>query len=362
MKKVTIPTCANPFVVIVNGMKYTYPAGETVEVPDDVAAVIEQHHDAHNNPKPEPATPPYSSGAKSWNDLEDKPFGDEIISCVDTLTWDGTPTDTFVDVMGAKIYHVSDSTPSCEELIGGKFVFSCALNGEVAVSYDVELTATSVIQVSGNCIALLNGDKVNAGIALEDGASFDVGYGVITLPKKGVYFLYTEEGARPYDSAYISALKIDGYIFTKSVTHKIDKKYLPDGVGGTKVIDLTKYAFDSGATFNDAIVQLFAQGGGQIQLATNNTTFWSDLNTDQEIVFLFDGSVMQQGMCLESRAGSIVETNGTPVFISYDFIMMTEVLARITITFALTVTTGTDTVSIGTTIILAIEPLNVPTT
>ena len=60
MKKVTIPTCANPFVVIVNGMKYTYPAGETVEVPDDVAAVIEQHHDAHNNPKPEPVVPPFT--------------------------------------------------------------------------------------------------------------------------------------------------------------------------------------------------------------------------------------------------------------------------------------------------------------
>lgn len=59
MKKVTIPTCANPFVVIVNGIKYTYPAGETVEVPDDVAAVIEQHHDAHNNPAPAPVVPPF---------------------------------------------------------------------------------------------------------------------------------------------------------------------------------------------------------------------------------------------------------------------------------------------------------------
>lgn len=62
MKKVTIPTCANPFVAFVNGIKYTYPAGETVEVPDDVAAVIEQHNDAHNNPKHEQAIPPFGSG------------------------------------------------------------------------------------------------------------------------------------------------------------------------------------------------------------------------------------------------------------------------------------------------------------
>lgn len=71
MKKVTIPTCANPFVVIVNGIKYTYPAGETVEVPDDVAAVIEQHHDAHNNPQPAPVVPPFvpSEGGNSGGGL-----------------------------------------------------------------------------------------------------------------------------------------------------------------------------------------------------------------------------------------------------------------------------------------------------
>lgn len=59
MKTVTIPTCANPFVVFVNGIKYTYPAGATVEVPDDVAAVIEQHDEAHNKPAPEPVVPPF---------------------------------------------------------------------------------------------------------------------------------------------------------------------------------------------------------------------------------------------------------------------------------------------------------------
>jgi hypothetical protein len=59
MKTVTIPTCANPFVVIVNGIKYTYPAGATVEVPDDVAEVIEQHEEA--KPEPAPVAPPFAS-------------------------------------------------------------------------------------------------------------------------------------------------------------------------------------------------------------------------------------------------------------------------------------------------------------
>lgn len=59
MKTVTIPTCANPFVVIVNGIKYTYPAGATMEVPDDVAEVIEQHEEAKTEPAP--VAPPFAS-------------------------------------------------------------------------------------------------------------------------------------------------------------------------------------------------------------------------------------------------------------------------------------------------------------
>ena len=41
MKTVTIPTSMNPYVVTINNHTYSYPAGETVEVPDEVAAVIE---------------------------------------------------------------------------------------------------------------------------------------------------------------------------------------------------------------------------------------------------------------------------------------------------------------------------------
>jgi hypothetical protein len=47
MKKVMIPTCMSPFVVHVNGKKYTYQAGTEQEVPDEVAIVIEQHERYH---------------------------------------------------------------------------------------------------------------------------------------------------------------------------------------------------------------------------------------------------------------------------------------------------------------------------
>ncbi len=46
-KTITIPNCRNPYVVIVNNKVYSYTAGETVEVPDEVAEVIEWHEKGH---------------------------------------------------------------------------------------------------------------------------------------------------------------------------------------------------------------------------------------------------------------------------------------------------------------------------
>lgn len=46
-KVVTIPCCMSPFEVIVNGVAYKYAAGSVVEVPDEVAAVIENHMGQH---------------------------------------------------------------------------------------------------------------------------------------------------------------------------------------------------------------------------------------------------------------------------------------------------------------------------
>lgn len=48
MKTVKIPECMNPFVVVVNHVEYSYPAGATVEVPDDIAVVIEHHQAYHD--------------------------------------------------------------------------------------------------------------------------------------------------------------------------------------------------------------------------------------------------------------------------------------------------------------------------
>ena len=41
-KSITIPSgCGNPVVVVINGVKYIYPAGSEQTVPDEVAALLE---------------------------------------------------------------------------------------------------------------------------------------------------------------------------------------------------------------------------------------------------------------------------------------------------------------------------------
>ena len=60
-KMIKIPEDRNPFVVILNGVRYSYPAGETIEVPDHVADVIEKYEKA----KPKPVEPPHQLGTKT---------------------------------------------------------------------------------------------------------------------------------------------------------------------------------------------------------------------------------------------------------------------------------------------------------
>lgn len=198
MKKVTIPTCANPFVVIVNGIKYTYPAGETVEVPDDVAEVIEQHEETHNNPKPDPVPPPYSGGVKSWNDLEDKPFGDFPIT-TNTINWNGK-SDIVVDDL---LYYVSEFSPTAEQLVGCSVVDE---NGDAFV-----VTAEVVMPMVENLLMVMLSDTLFFVVTSADNVSADG----LELPKKGIYFTSTIK----------SATFLEPFEVTETVA--IDPKYVP---------------------------------------------------------------------------------------------------------------------------------------
>ena len=51
MKTITRPTYNNPFIVVINNNVYQYKAGETLEVPDDVAEAIEDALELVPKPK-----------------------------------------------------------------------------------------------------------------------------------------------------------------------------------------------------------------------------------------------------------------------------------------------------------------------
>ena len=69
-KTVKIPTCMSPFEVMVNGKKHTFPAGQTVEVPDEVALVIERHWSKHER-QPSGTQKPFAGGGSAdWNASE----------------------------------------------------------------------------------------------------------------------------------------------------------------------------------------------------------------------------------------------------------------------------------------------------
>ena len=73
------------------------------------------------------------------------------------------------------------------------------------------------------------------------------------------------------------------------IIHTIDPKFIP----GPKVIDLTKYLTPDHEvdSFNGALMRLFFNGGGFIDLP-DSTTFWQDVNTSRPLQLAIDGTAI----------------------------------------------------------------------
>lgn len=87
MKTITIPTCRDPFVVIVNHKEYSYKAGETVEVPDEVAEVIQAHIDAQPVEAPKGSDAPGVGGERKF----------ELIGTIDFSTSEMAKAGAYVE-------------------------------------------------------------------------------------------------------------------------------------------------------------------------------------------------------------------------------------------------------------------------
>lgn len=237
MKTVTIPTCANPFIVFVNGVKHTFPAGATVEVTDEVAEVILQHDAAHNK-----AT---SAESDDGNDIN-------LDNLVEALAKNGN--------IGYSTYAFSNmgfpagNADKVDTLDGelfeadGTFVYS----GELYITRGVEEGIANV-EIGNNKITQHRLENIET-MVTDDGifimyASFfncDKKVMAISLPSVVAEMIGVSTGTYLWSgltngmqNAYISS--ISGHIFEKIKT--IDEKYLPDSVkgggSGLTVVELT---------------------------------------------------------------------------------------------------------------------------
>lgn len=217
MRKVKIPTSMNPFVVHVNGEKYVYPAGTEQEVTDAVANVIDAYIKKENQ-QPDPTESPFST---SWNDLKDKPFGEETVTVNEPLniTWDGN-TEGLVCVADT-FYKVSDATPTSGELANGG---SYAIKSTTALSYEESgaFSADDFIDYGGLTF-ITPGGKMLATVVPESMVGVDVD-GLI-FHEKGLYFAFSPVVD---DLFYLSSLTTTEPVEqTKTVVKTLDEKYMP---------------------------------------------------------------------------------------------------------------------------------------
>ena len=174
-----------------------------------------------------------SGGVTSWEELEDRPFGETTIPS-DTLTWDGDKTDkvtvtntAYAD--GTIFVHVSDATPTLSDFQnGGSFCFA----GET-----YEFVSEEVAE-SGNLVYEIYNTFF---VAKEDNSRYVSGSDVdLLFPKKGFYVADLGVDGR------VSELTINGYTgFSASDIQKLPFRYLPDHMhdwygkvkrGGTTVL------------------------------------------------------------------------------------------------------------------------------
>ena len=173
------------------------------------------------------------AGVSSWNDLEDKPFGEISSNVGDTLVWDGKPTDVFVENEKVYCYKISDSVPSLEQLRTGEIQIRNKDTQEVATYPLTQAVAGNENFATAEVFIVIYKEGCEVGS--------------LVFQETGVYFAKAKEGSEI--NLEILSLTIPDYDFGATTVKKIDPKYLPGTMG-----DLTFTVNDNGivtVTFAD---------------------------------------------------------------------------------------------------------------
>lgn len=156
-------------------------------------------------------------GITSWNDLTDKPFGEEGNGAIiewdgntegrGMITFDGQPFDgPSIDGETCYYYKISDLTPTFDELMGGQFEYSDGSGTTLDEKIWVE-QYDGTIAVMGTFFVFYK-------------TEFSVDESVISVPSTGIYAVGTPSG-----SAYLRKLS-----YGSTDIKTIDEKFIPDTI------------------------------------------------------------------------------------------------------------------------------------
>lgn len=175
-----------------------------------------------------------ASDAKiSWNDLQDKPFYEEtkVVNEPLNITWDGNTTG-LVSVQNM-YFKVSDSIFTDEQI---KLMTITTNNESIQLIPIGDIWDESLGEE-----VIPSSDATGAAyicVARKDGAVLS-SYGTeVVFPEKGLYFAKV-----PNYVTVTSLTTTEPIEHTKTTVKKLDKKYLPDNIGGGKVLKIIRSDF-----------------------------------------------------------------------------------------------------------------------
>lgn len=148
-------------------------------------------------------------GVSSWNDLEDKPFGEE--RAFEPIVWDGSIDEANSFVVGESIYaRISDAILTPEQIDGAKALSAGSGYGTLRYTCgEAGVDAYNLVQ------GLDYTDMVIITVADKDASNSFLG---TAIPSNGVYSL-----AYPEIGTYVLSI-------TKETIKPLDEKYIPSSV------------------------------------------------------------------------------------------------------------------------------------
>lgn len=143
-----------------------------------------------------------NSGVSSWNDLEDKPFGEEKVQTI--IEWDGSTEgkDLVSPTENLTLIKISDELPKQEDLIGATLYLSDG--NTIVITSDNIISTTDLYSVGDYTTTYLYGVQA---LSVSD----------INFPSIG---LYAATG-----DIYCTKLEME-----QIIVHTIDEKFIPDSI------------------------------------------------------------------------------------------------------------------------------------